>query len=90
MTRKLDTEDITAITELRVKFQENYSTIGILTIEELSLRKQLKSIEEEKSRKLDEFELYRAREKQLLEKLKEHYGEGQVDIDAGTFTPAQS
>ena len=90
MTRKLDTEDITAITELRVKFQENYSTIGILTIEELSLRKQLKSIEDEKSRKLDEFELYRARETQLLEKLKEYYGEGQVDIEAGTFTPSQS
>ena len=90
MTRKLDTEDITAITELRTKFQENYSTIGILTIEELSLRKQLTSIEEEKSRKLDEFEVLRAREKQLLEKLKEQYGEGQVDIDAGTFTPTQS
>jgi len=90
MTRKLDTEDINAITELRTKFQENYSTIGILTIEELSLRKQLISIEEEKSRKLDEFDVLRAREKQLLEKLKEQYGEGQVDIDAGTFTPAQS
>lgn len=90
MTRKLDAEDITAITDLRTKFQENYSTIGILTIEELSLRKQLTSIETEKQKKLDEFELFRTNEKQLLDKLKDKYGEGQIDIEAGTFTPAQS
>ena len=34
MTKKLNTEDLDAITALKTKFQENYSTIGLITIDE--------------------------------------------------------
>jgi hypothetical protein len=47
---------------------------------------QLKQVREEK---LAEFEELRKQETELLETLKEKYGEGEINIQEGTFTPAE-
>jgi hypothetical protein len=46
---------------------------------------QLKQVREEK---LAEFEELRKQETELLETLKEKYGEGEINIVDGTFTPS--
>jgi hypothetical protein len=43
----------------------------------------------EQNKHLDQFESLRKQESELLEKMRERYGEGQINIAEGTFTPDQ-
>ena len=54
------------------------------------LNLQLQNIKENKTALIAEFNSLREQESALLEKLKERYGDGQIDITTGTFTPNES
>jgi hypothetical protein len=89
MTRKLDKEHLDAIQELRERFAQNANWIGNVSIERSLLQRQLEQLETQYSELLTKFDVLREEEKQLLDKLKERYGEGQINIQAGTFTSAE-
>ena len=88
-TKKLDKEHVESIQELRSKFGQNASTLGSLLIEEHALNSQLKQIETIKQEQLNLFDTLRAEEAELMNTLKERYGEGEINIQDGTFTPAE-
>jgi len=88
MTKKLDKEHVEAIQTLRSKFAQNASTLGSLTIDEHVLNSQLKQLETIRTEQLEQFESLRTEESELMNTLKERYGEGEINIQDGTFTPS--
>jgi hypothetical protein len=87
MTRKLDKEHLTAIETLREQFVTNSDALASITIEEYLLEQQRLKLEQAKSDQLKQYTYLRNQEDALLTQLKERYGEGQINITDGTFTP---
>ena len=87
MTKKLDKEHVEQIRDLQEKFNTNARYLGSITIEQEMVNAQQRVLEDNKTALLDEFKQLREQETELLEKLKERYGDGQIDITTGTFTP---
>ena len=88
-TKKLNTEDLNAINDLRTKFNDLYSTLVLLTIDENILTSQLETVKNQITEKMSQFEELRNLEEQLILQLKNQYGDGQISIVDGTFTAAE-
>lgn len=86
MTKKLNAEHIDELTLLRNKFSEISVILGNISIEEYVLQAQIQKLTDKKNEKLIEFESLYTEEQHLLEKMREYYGEGQIDIVKGIFT----
>lgn len=87
MARKLDKEHLEEIQTLRDTFAKNANTLGNIAIELHLLTRQLEAMNAEQDKYLDQFESLRKQESDLLDKMRERYGEGQINIADGTFTP---
>jgi len=87
MTRKLDKEHVEEIQSLRAEFAKNSSTLGNIAIELHVLNRQLEMMKVEQDKFLDQFESLRTQESELMQKMRERYGDGQINIVDGTFTP---
>jgi archaellum component FlaC len=87
MTRKLDKEHLDAINTLQEQFKENNYQFGTISIELEFIETQRKSLEHRKSELFTQFVTLREQESSLVDQLKERYGEGQINIIDGTFTP---
>ena len=86
-TKKLDKVDIDSIIELRAKYAENTNTIGLISTDEYVIKQQLEHIQQEKDKVFNTLNLLREEENKLMDSLKEKYGDGQINIEEGTFTP---
>jgi hypothetical protein len=86
MTKKLDKEHVDAIQDLRTKFAQNANTLGSITIEEYAINLQITQLETARQTLLTEFQELRESETTLMADLKNRYGEGQINIEDGTFT----
>ena len=87
MTRKLDKEHLEEIQSLQEAFAKNANIIGNIAIETYSVKQQLEQLDAEQAKYLEEFERLRQEESALIDKMRERYGEGQINIAQGTFTP---
>ena len=88
MTKKLDEEHLLLIQQLRDDFAENSNVIGNNSIRILMLQKEIDKLNMTQDTAIAEFEALQIKESELLETLRERYGEGQVNINEGTFTPS--
>ena len=86
MTRKLDKTDIEEIQKLQENFSKIHNILGTITTEQHLLKQQLEQLKQEKDQYLIEFIELKKHEQELLTKLKEKYGDGQININEGTFT----
>jgi len=87
MTRKLDKEHLDAIQTLRNEFATNANNLGSVALEQIAMQRRTEFLNAEQERLYNEFESLRNQEQELLEKMRERYGEGQINIADGTFTP---
>jgi len=87
--KKLNAEDLTAIEELRTEFQDVYNQIGLLSIDEKSIQVQLEYIKSEQELKFNAFKDLRVKEEEVMTKFRDQYGDGQINLADGTFTPAE-
>jgi len=87
MTRKLDKEHLEEIQSIREQFAQNANILGNIAIETYVLEKQLQSLKEEHAKYVQDFERLQQQESELIEKMRARYGEGQINIADGTFTP---
>jgi hypothetical protein len=87
MTRKLDKEHLEEIQSLRNEFATNANNLGSVALEQIAMQRRTEFLNAEQERLYNEFESLRTREQELLEKMRERYGEGQINIADGTFTP---
>ena len=86
MTKKLDKEHLEAITQLRDDFAKNANLIGSATIEEYALTEQQEIVKLQKEQLISQFRELRQKESDLIDTLKERYGDGSINIEDGTFT----
>lgn len=89
MTKKLDKEHVDSIQDLQKKFAELVSIIGNISIEKQFAKQRVEQLETQESEALRRFEALQEQEQELLQKLKDRYGEGEINIVAGTFTAGQ-
>tara|TARA_R110000851_G_scaffold183329_1_gene332557 strand:+ start:659 stop:931 length:273 start_codon:yes stop_codon:yes gene_type:complete len=89
MKRKLDKEHLELIEKLRENFAKNANILGNISIEQHLLANQQTELTKEQDNYLREFTQLQNQEKDLLSKLKDRYGDGQINIDEGTFIPSQ-
>ena len=85
--KKLDQADLDSIMELRQKYAENTNAVGMVSIDEHVVKEQLNQIEMEKTRIFGQLESLRQEETTLMDSLKEKYGDGQINLEDGTFVP---
>ena len=85
-TRKLDKEHLEQIQDLQQQYADNANILGNIAIERHALRMRLDQIEAEEQSKLQEIESLKQQESELIVKLRERYGEGEINIQDGTFT----
>ena len=85
-TRKLDKEHLEQIQTLQQGYAENANVLGNIAIERYALQQRLAQIETEEQSKLQEIESLKQQESDLIIKLRERYGEGEINIQEGTFT----
>ena len=88
MTKKLDEEHLLLIQQLRDEFAENSNVIGNNSIRIITFQKEIDKLNMTQDTAIAEFEALQIKESELLETLRERYGEGQVNINEGTFTPS--
>ena len=86
MTRKLDKEHLEEIQTLRDSFAKNANTLGNIAIELHMLTRQTELVTSEQNKYITQFESLTKQESDLLEKMRERYGDGQINIADGTFT----
>jgi len=87
MTRKLDKEHLDEIMQLRNSYNENALELGNLSIEFTIQEQRITMLKNEQMRCMDVYYELRKQETNLLEKMRERYGEGEINIQDGTFTP---
>lgn len=87
MTKKLDKEHLDAIQDLQQRFATNASWLGSVAIELKMLERQQAQTESQQDELIAQFDKLRQEEQQLIDSLKERYGEGEINIAQGTFTP---
>jgi len=85
-TKKLEQVDIDSIVELRQKYAENTNALGLITTDEYAINQQLKQLTAEKEKMFSSLNELREQEIKLMDSLKEKYGDGQINIEEGTFT----
>ena len=87
MIRKLDKEHLDAIQLLRNEFAQNASKLGSVALEQMAVKRRLEDLDLEQEQLYNAFEKLRQQEQELVEKMRERYGDGQINIADGTFTP---
>ena len=85
-TKKLEQIDIDSIVELRQKYAENTNALGLITTDEYAINQQLDQLKAEKEKMFSSLNELREQEIKLMDSLKEKYGDGQINIEDGTFT----
>ena len=88
MKQKLDKTHLDSIKELQSDFADNASSIGNITIEREYLKEQLANLEQESENYFNVFKQLKQKEEKLFADLKQRYGEGQINIQEGTFDPS--
>lgn len=89
MTKKLDKEHVDAIQKLQEQFVQNARMIGTIAIDLKVLEQQQQTLLENQNTLFGEFSKLREEETELIKKLKERYGDGQINIADGTFISAE-
>tara|TARA_R100001015_G_C4460993_1_gene47913 strand:- start:126 stop:428 length:303 start_codon:yes stop_codon:yes gene_type:complete len=79
---KFSPEEITELNAFRKNFEGLIYNLGQVNLTKIQLKNQENQIHQA-------FEEARQTERQIAEKLSKKYGQGSLDIESGTFIPAQ-
>jgi predicted transcriptional regulator len=80
--KKLSQEELEEIVQLRNEFANVFASIG-------SIQSRIKELEEENEENYQTLKEVQKKEAELFEKLKNSYGEGNIDLITGEFKPIQ-
>jgi len=83
--KKLEKQHVDEINQLRTKFAENNTEIALASKEIFALEQRGLQINSYRTQLLEQFQILQQQESELIVKLKEHYGEGSIDLEKGVF-----
>tara|TARA_R110000744_G_scaffold127889_1_gene234853 strand:+ start:193 stop:531 length:339 start_codon:yes stop_codon:yes gene_type:complete len=84
---KFSEEELKELGELQKNYQEKQSILGQLAVQKILLDQQVEAIETRQTEVESEYEGVQQSERDLVQKLNEKYGPGQLDPQSGVFTP---
>ena len=84
---KFSEEELKELGELQTSYQEKQAALGQIAVQKILLGQQIESIDNRQVELEGEYETVQQTERDLVQKLNEKYGPGQLDPQSGVFTP---
>ena len=85
-TIKLEQNHLDEIQAIREKYADYNAKIGTIATDEYFVSLQLNEIKTAKEEIFADFKILKEKEQKFIEELREKYGDGQINIQEGTFT----
>ena len=85
---KFTDEELQELQDLQNGYQEKQALLGQLAVQRILLDQQSDALEARQTEVEQEYEGVQQQERDLVQKLNEKYGPGQLDPATGVFTPA--
>ena len=86
---KFSEEELKELGDLQNSYQEKQGLLGQLSVQRILLNQQIEAIETRQTELEGEYEEVQQTERDLVQKLNEKYGPGQLDPQTGVFTPIE-
>lgn len=87
---KFTNEEMDSIRKLQQSYQEKVIVFGQLNIERMAIERSIKELNEAESKLREEYLQLQTDETKLLSDLSSKYGDGNLSLKDGTFTPKNS
>jgi hypothetical protein len=84
---KFTEEELKELSGLQTSYQEKQAILGQLAVQRILLDQQVEAIETRQTEVESEYSDVQQTERDLVQKLNEKYGPGQLDPESGVFTP---
>ena len=84
---KFTEEELKELGELQTSYQEKQAQLGQIAVQKILLGQQVEAIDNRQVELEGEYEAVQQSERDLVQKLNEKYGPGQLDPQSGVFTP---
>ena len=85
---KFSEEELKDLSELQQSYQEKQAQLGQIAVQKILLNQQIEAVDNRQVELEGEYEEVQQKEREIVEKLNEKYGPGQLDPQSGVFTPA--
>lgn len=86
--KEFESEDIESVKQLQSNYASATAQIGQVEVELHLLNKRLKQLTSVREELFQTYEELQSKEKELVERLNEKYGDGVLDLDSGRFIPS--
>ena len=84
---KFSDEELQSLQGLQSGYQEKQTMLGQLSVQRILLNQQSEALEARMTEVEQEYQTVQQEERELVAKLNEKYGPGQLDPATGVFTP---
>ena len=84
---KFSDEELKDLGDLQQSYQDKQGQLGQIAVQKIILNQQVEAIENRQAELEGEYEEVQQTERDLVQKLNEKYGPGQLDPESGVFTP---
>lgn len=85
---KIEQEELQEFYKLKDEIQRNTFEFGVLYLEKMELDALYKSMSEKENELRNKVDEFRQKESELMNRILKKYGEGNLDIKNGIFTPS--
>ena len=90
MEKKVSSDDINRVKDLRTKYAATTAQIGQVEIELHVMKKRLEDIQRIREELLETYTQLQTEEQTLVKELNEKYGDGILDLESNKFVPSQN
>ena len=84
---KFSDEELKDLGDLQQSYQDKQGQLGQISVQKILLNQQVEAVENRQAELEGEYEEVQQTERDLVQKLNEKYGPGQLDPETGVFTP---
>ena len=87
---KFSDDELQSLQDLQNGYQEKQALLGQLAVQRILMSQQMDALEARQTELETEYEAVQQEERDLVQKLNEKYGPGQLDPQTGVFTPTEA
>jgi len=87
---KFSEDELQSLQGLQEGYQEKQGLLGQLAVQRILMSQQMDALEARQTELETEYEAVQQEERDLVQKLNEKYGPGQLDPQTGVFTPVEA
>ena len=87
---KFSDDELQSLQDLQNGYQEKQAMLGQIAVQRIIVGQQMDALEARQTELETEYEAVQQEERDLVQKLNEKYGPGQLDPQTGVFTPTEA